>query len=107
VSAQPRFVLQEHVRCEDCDIRGDLHETGHPLKDAKGRIWDCAPCGGHGHHDVVRPDPYSEPVAKSDVYAARRAHRAEHRSLTNVPRELRRRFFELAHIEALMAEEPA
>lgn len=102
--SNPRFVLQEAVRCEDCDIRGDLHDTGYPLLEARGRIHGCMPCGGRGHHDVTRGDPY-DGVDTSDPWVRRRANHAEARNLVRAPRALRRRFFETARLEALMQED--
>lgn len=104
--SDPRFVRRAEIRCEDCDIRGDLHETGYPLLAARYRISACSGCDGHGAVPAPsRNDPY-DGVDLADYYVQRRQQRADAARLVTLPRAARRRYLDLIRLESLMSAEP-
>lgn len=75
------FVRYTHCRCEDCDIREDLHASGSPLPKRRHQIARCATCGGKGELPLDRKaglDPYRSkaPPGRAQFYEAKRAKRA-------------------------------
>lgn len=78
VSLIPGFVRVTHIRCLDCDLRGDLHMTGRPLHFRRGRISKCANCAGKGEIPVSGVDSLDPYVKKSsDTFAEKRKQKAE------------------------------
>lgn len=104
---EPRFTRQTHVRCEDCDIRGDLTAAGLRAPHSRARIHSCGGCGGHGELPPESPrDPYDSGIDASDPYAAKRLRRAaEANRVFTHSRAARRLFFEALKAETLMLGE--
>ena len=78
--ADSGFVRITHRRCEDCDIRGDLHASGSPLPKRYHTISKCATCGGKGEIRVAHSeglDPYrSKDLPRMIRFLERRLERA-------------------------------
>lgn len=79
--AQSGFVRLSHRRCQDCDIREDLHASGKPNPKRRHRIARCEPCKGLGEIPLdlkAGIDPYrgKTPAGRPQFYEAKRAQRA-------------------------------
>lgn len=75
------FVRITHRRCEDCEIREDLHASGTPIPKRRHRVSKCETCGGKGEiSNGIKEslDPYRRPVppGRSQFYEAKRRARA-------------------------------
>lgn len=75
------FVRYTHRRCEDCDIREDLHASGSPLPKRRHNIARCKTCGGKGELPLDKKsgvDPYAGrvPPGRAQFYESKRAKRA-------------------------------
>lgn len=75
------FIRRSHERCEECDIREDLHASGAAIPQRRHRIAKCEACKGVGELPLgVKDgaDPYrTQPKpGREQFFAARRAVRA-------------------------------
>jgi len=85
--ADPGFVRFTHRRCEDCEIREDLHASGAAIPQRRHRIAKCQTCAGKGELRLDHKtglDPYRTQPAQGrpQAYAAKRqlrAHSERHR----------------------------
>lgn len=75
------FVRFTHRRCEDCEIREDLHASGAAIPQRRFRIARCQTCGGRGeipndHKSGLDPYRSKDKPGKPQLYEKRRALRA-------------------------------